>query len=116
MKTMREKFEGLEKIKDILEEYKSDVITFDEENGEYKATLYSTFVPEYIEWLNGAWYAFQEQEKKIGEHNRKLNLFLDELKKTHNDDKDNKIDYWRGFSDCADSFIKVFLRDIGFID
>ena len=65
MKTMREKFEGLEKIKDILEEYKSDVIIFDEEKGEYKATLYVTFVPEYIEWLNGAWYAFQDQQKKI---------------------------------------------------
>ena len=65
MKTMREKFEGLEKIKDILEEYKSDVITFDDEKDEYKATLYSTFIPEYIEWLNGAWYAFQEQQKKI---------------------------------------------------
>lgn len=65
MKTMREKFEGLEKIKDILEEYKSDVIIFDEEKGEYKATLYVTFVPEYIEWLNGAWYAFQDQQQKI---------------------------------------------------
>ena len=67
MKTMREKFEGLEKIKDILEEYKSDVITFDEEKDEYEAKLYVTFVPEYIEWLNGAWYAFQEQQKKIDE-------------------------------------------------
>ena len=67
MKTMRDKFEGLEKIKDILEEYKSDVITFDEENGEYKATLYSTFVPEYIEYLKGAWEALPAREKKIDE-------------------------------------------------
>lgn len=65
MKTMREKFEGLEKIKDILEEYKSDLITFNDEKDEYEAKLYVTFVPEYIEWLNGAFYAFQEQQKKI---------------------------------------------------
>lgn len=77
MKTMREKFEGLEKIKDILEEYKSDVITFDEEKDEYKATLYVTFVPEYIEWLNGAWYAFREQQKKIDRAKDEINNFFD---------------------------------------
>lgn len=77
MKTMREKFEGLEKIKDILDEYKSDVINFDDEKDEYEAKLYVTFVPEYIEWLNGAWYAFQEQQKKIDKAKDEINNFFD---------------------------------------
>ena len=62
---MREKFENLAQIKNILEYNESDNIVFDEEKQEYKAELYTTFVPEYIEWINGAWYAFKEQEKKI---------------------------------------------------
>lgn len=65
VKTMRDKFEGVEKVKNILKECKSDLITFNDEKDEYEAKLYVTFVPEYIEWLNGAWYAFQEQQKKI---------------------------------------------------
>lgn len=65
METMRERFENLTQIKNILEYNESDNVVFDEENQEYKAELYTKFVPEYIEWINGAWYAFQEQEKKI---------------------------------------------------
>ena len=65
MKTMREKFENLAQIKNILEYNESDNVVFDEEKDEYEAKLYVTLVPEYIEWLNGAWYAFQEQEKRI---------------------------------------------------
>lgn len=56
----------------------------------------------------------QEQQKRINDHNKKLSLFIDELKKTHSDDKDNKMDYWRGFSDCAEASVKVFYRDVGF--
>ena len=56
----------------------------------------------------------QEQQKRIDAHNKKLSLFIDELKKTHSDDKDNKMDYWRGFSDCAEASVKVFYRDVGF--
>lgn len=67
MKTMREKFENLAQIKNILEYNESDNIVFDEEKHEYKAELYTTLVPEYIEWINGAWYAFQDQQKKIDE-------------------------------------------------
>ena len=52
----------------------------------------------------------------IDDHDLKLELFINELKKTYREDKDNKIDYWRGFSECADSSIKVFYRDVGFIN
>ena len=56
----------------------------------------------------------QEQQKRIDAHNKKLSLFIDELKKTHSDDKDNNMNYWRGFSDCAEASVKVFYRDVGF--
>ena len=66
-------------------------------------------------WINGAWFAYQEQQKKIDAHNEKLSLFIDELKKTHSEDIDNKMDYWRGFSDCAETTVKVFYRDVGVV-
>ena len=56
----------------------------------------------------------QSKQAEIDAHNKKLSLFIDELKKTHSDDKDNKMDYWRGFSDCAEASVKVFYRDVGF--
>ena len=51
----------------------------------------------------------------IDAHNEKLSLFIDELKKTHREDIDNKMDYWRGFSDCAEATVKVFYRDVGVV-
>ena len=57
-----------------------------------------------------------ELQARIDDHDLKLELFINELEKTHREDKDNKIDYWRGFSECADSSIKVFYRDVGFIN
>ena len=61
-----------------------------------------------------AFESMQEQQNKINAHNKKLSIFIDELKKTHSNDKDNKMDYWRGFSDCAEASVKVFYRDVGF--
>lgn len=57
-----------------------------------------------------------ELQGRIDDHDLKLELFINELEKTCREDKDNKIDYWRGFSECADSSIKVFYRDVGFIN
>lgn len=57
-----------------------------------------------------------ELQARIDDHDLKLELFINELEKTYREDKDNKIDYWRGFSECADSSIKVFYRDVGFIN
>ena len=56
-----------------------------------------------------------ELQKKIDAHNEKLSLFIDELKKTHSEDMLNKMDYWRGFSDCAETTVKVFYRDVGVV-
>ena len=57
-----------------------------------------------------------ELQARVDDHDLKLELFINELEKTYRYDKDNKIDYWRGFSECADASVKVFYRDVGFIN
>lgn len=54
---MREQFEKLPEIAELLIEAQ-----FDEQTGEYVS--YWSYKSGY---LNGAWYAFQEQQKKIDE-------------------------------------------------
>ena len=61
----RQEFERLDKVKELLVEYKNDIIVFNEQDGRYEAKLYTTFVPEYVYWLNGALWAFDFQQKKI---------------------------------------------------
>ena len=61
----RQEFERLDKVKELLVEYESDNIVFNEQEGRYEAKLYTTFVPEYVDWLNGALWAFDFQQKKI---------------------------------------------------
>jgi len=61
----RQEFEKLDKVKGLLIEYESDNIIFNEQEGRYEAQLYTTLVPEYIDWLNGALWAFEEQQKLI---------------------------------------------------
>ena len=56
MKTMREKFEGLENVKDKLKW----VYFCNEKYFERKLEYRSSAI-----WMNGAWWAFQEQQKKI---------------------------------------------------
>ena len=102
---IREEFEKLPVIESKLEH-----LFF--EDGFYYAKYDDADQDEYF--VNGAWYAFQEQQNKIDAHNKKLSIFIDELKKTHSNDKDNKMDYWRGFADCAEASVKVFYRDVGF--
>jgi len=41
------------------------------------------------------------------------------LKKTYEDDKDNKFEYWRGFADSAGAFyttVEAFLKEYDFSD
>ena len=61
----RKEFEKLDNVKELLIEYESDNIVFNEQEEKYEARLYTTFVPEYIDWLNGALWAFGLQQKKI---------------------------------------------------
>ena len=59
---MREEFEKLSVIKHF-----KDSFDFDKDSDEYvRSTLYDQ--PEYLlGFFNGAWYAFQEKQKKIDE-------------------------------------------------
>ena len=67
----------------------------------------------HVAWLNGAWYAYQEQQKKSDEYNSKVRKFIKELERTWNDDKDSTHDFWRGFAECAGASKNFFLRDVG---
>ena len=52
---MREEFEKLPKVAEVIKKY----------DGYRIGNKYSTYDTAYTAWLNGAWYAFQEQQKKI---------------------------------------------------
>lgn len=103
---MREQFEKLPEIRDSLSEH----IVF-------IGSTYTTPNPDFydlVNWLNGAWYAFQEQQEKIA----RLQSALDELKTTcerHNDPmwRGFANDYDEGFSDCAASLLDGINRITG---
>ena len=56
---MREQFEKLPEIRKIMNE---NGIYFMNHSGWYEARDFKDF--EYEQYINGAWYAFQEQQKK----------------------------------------------------
>lgn len=62
---MREQFERLPEIAQLIEEGKEDNLVFIPETNKYDAEMYITFTPDYVHYLNGAYYAHQEQQKKI---------------------------------------------------
>ena len=62
MVEMREQFEKLPEIRKIMNE---NGIYFMNHSGWYEARDFKDF--EYEKYINGAWYAFQEQQKKIDE-------------------------------------------------
>ncbi len=108
---MREQFEKLPEIAAILNSYS---IKFMNHSGWYEATKFTDFSQE--QFINGAWYAFQEQQKRIDSYNLKILNFIKDLEKTHKDDKSNQFEYWRGFADCANSVVNIFNRDVGYLD
>ena len=57
---MREQFEKLPEIRKIMNE---NGIYFMNHSGWYEARDFKDF--EYEQYINGAWYAFQEQQTKI---------------------------------------------------
>lgn len=72
----REAFEQLEDIKDILNDHK---IFFNEKEDRYQAEKIigddSVYYPSWeITYMNGAWYAWQEQQKKIDGALKELEL------------------------------------------
>lgn len=60
---IREEFEKLTEIAEIFKGLHPTIIWFCDKSNKY-ATSFSGFNDRVI-WLNGAWYVFQEQQKKI---------------------------------------------------
>ena len=105
----REKFEKLPRVKPILR-----LVKYSESSDGYDPLDQKSIYEKYADWLNGAWYAFQEQQKKIA----RLQSALDELKTTcerHNDPmwRGFANDYDKGFSDCAASLLDGINRITG---
>ena len=70
----REEFEKLTEIAEIFKGLHPTIIWFCDKSNKY-ATSFSGFNDRVI-WLNGAWYVFQEQQKKI---DAIKNILSDEL-------------------------------------
>lgn len=64
---MREEFEKLPEIKERLH-----TVVFNEQFNDYHAAMINSSLSVY--YVRGAWYAFQEQQKKIDELNSELEI------------------------------------------
>ena len=84
MKTERELFEKLPEIRKIMNE---NGIYFMNHSGWYEARDFKDF--EYEQYINGAWYAFQEQQKRIDGALKELELLT--CYRTGNSDNAIKI-------------------------
>ena len=71
----REEFEKLTEIAEIFKGLHPTIIWFCDKSNKY-ATSFSGFNDRVI-WLNGAWYVFQEQQKKIDAIKSKLSDIYD---------------------------------------
>lgn len=67
----REKFERLPEIKKTINKY----------DGHRVCEKYSTYDTSATAWLNGAWYAYQEQQKQIDEMQQDFKDRFEELLK-----------------------------------
>ena len=70
----REEFEKLNEIAEIFKGLHPTIIWFCDKSNKY-ATSFSGFNDRVI-WLNGAWYVFQEQQKKIDALKNKMQTAL----------------------------------------
>ncbi|MEG0473224.1 MAG: hypothetical protein RSC05_04390 [Acinetobacter sp.] len=98
---MRSEFEKLDGVKDRLS------LCYFLPNGN-KYIPYRQFEYASASYLNGAWSAWQHQQTKVDELQKRVDAFaqllekhIADLGKTYLDDKDNKFEYWRGFAECA---------------
>ena len=86
LKVSREQFEKLPEIRKIMNE---NGIYFMNHSGWYEARDFKDF--EYEQYINGAWYAFQEQQKKIDN----INKLIDRLYSANEDSEIKSIiDGW----------------------
>ena len=80
---MREQFENMPKVHKKLKDLHPTIVWFSDQENEY-ASSFEGFQNMVI-WLNGAWYAYQEQQKKIDMLKAKVQELWTEL-----DDRQSK--------------------------
>ena len=68
-------FEKLETVSEIFNGLHPTIIWFSDTESKYE-TSFVNFEGKVI-WLNGAWYAFQEQQKRIDSLSKHLNKFVE---------------------------------------
>ena len=89
---MREQFENMPEVHKKLKDLHPTIVWFSDQENEY-ASSFDGFQSMVI-WLNGAWYTYQEQQKKIDDltnTNESLvaykNQLLDEIEEKGNKDE-----------------------------
>ena len=80
---MREQFENMPEVRKKLKDLHPTIVWFSEQESKY-ASSFEGFQNMVI-WLNGAWYAYQEQQKKIDTLKAKVQELWTEL-----DDRQSK--------------------------
>ena len=66
---MREQFEKLPRVKPILR-----LVKYSESSDGYDPLDQKSIYEKYADWLNGAWYVFQDQQKKIDAIEKELEI------------------------------------------
>ena len=66
---MREQFENLPRVKPILR-----LVKYSESSDGYDPLDQKSIYEKYADWLNGAWYTFQEHQKKIDALEKELEI------------------------------------------
>lgn len=68
-------FEKLETVSEIFNGLHPTIIWFSDTESKYETSFVN--FEEKVIWLNGAWYAFQEQQKRIDSLSKHLNKFME---------------------------------------
>lgn len=85
---MREQFENMPEVHKKLKELHPTIVWFSDQENEY-ASSFNGFQSMVI-WLNGAWYAYQEQQKKIDAITKQRDSFIKAHHIAMNDVCENK--------------------------
>lgn len=80
---MREQFENMPEVRKKLKDLHPTIVWFSDQENEY-ASSFEGFQNMVI-WLNGAWYTYQEQQKKVDRLKAKVQELWTEL-----DDRQSK--------------------------
>ena len=85
---MREQFENMPEVHKKLKDLHPTIVWFSDQENEYTSS-FDGFQSMVI-WLNGAWYAYQEQQKKIDAITKQRDSFIKAHHIAMNDVCENK--------------------------